>query len=138
MDHALHRSTASSSMFDYMNIARQQAYFPSSPAEMRNLGWPRRFDESPDEFDNNGVGDSMRVTRGSGRIIVLGDGTEVLSDSDDAEMFDDEGKDEEELEKKKSPGSKGRNDGGVDDPSKIAEVESNGNPEVVVPGQSSR
>lgn len=136
MDHALHRSTASSSMCDCMNIAGLQAYFLSSPAEMRQLGWPLHYDDSPDEFDNINVGKG-RPPRGSGRIIVLGNGTEVLSDTEDAEMIDDEDKDEEELEKKKSPDSKEKDDGKKDEPSKSVEAASNGNPEVA-PDQSSR
>jgi protein phosphatase 2C family protein 2/3 len=42
---------------------------------------------------------------GGGRIIVLGDGTEVLTDSDDAEMFDhsDEDKDTENQIQKGTP-----------------------------------
>lgn len=46
--------------------------------------------------------------REGGRIIMLGDGTEVLTDSDDAEMFDygeDEG-DAEELDKEDITASK--------------------------------
>ncbi|RPB28499.1 protein phosphatase 2C [Terfezia boudieri ATCC MYA-4762] len=113
---------------------------PCAPPEYgKNLGWPVHYDSSPDEFDSQPFkkGDSTRTTRGSGRIIVLGDGTEVLSDTEDAEMFDDEGKDEEELEKKKSPGSKVKDDEKKNDPPKCAEAASNGNPEVVIPDQSS-
>jgi len=112
MDHALHRT------------------------EMRQLGWPIYYDNSPDEFDNNNA-EKGRPTQGSRKIIVLGNGTEGLSDTEDAEMFDDEDKDEEELEKKKSPGSKEKDDGKKDESSKSAEAASNGNPEVA-PDQSSR
>jgi len=77
---------------------------PPEYAEMRPLPWPRYFEDSPDEFDDN-------AEKGRTRIIVLGDGTEVLSDTEDAEMFDEEeDKDEEELEKKRSPVSKGKVD----------------------------
>lgn len=61
--------------------------------------------ESPDEYEL----DLNRATRGfggrNGRIILLGDGTEVLTDSDDAEMFDhsEEDKDEENQIKKGTP-----------------------------------
>lgn len=108
-------------------------------AEMKTLPWPNHFDESPDEFDNNNSlkGDGMRTTRGSGRIIVLGDGTEVVSDTEDADMFDDEDKDEEELEKKKSPGSKEKDQGEKDETSKSTETASNGSSDVV-PDQSPR
>jgi len=107
---------------------------------MRNPGWPLHYVSSPDEFDNDNFkkGDSARTMRGSGRIIVLGDGTEVLSDTEDAEMIDDEDKDEEELEKKKSSGPKVKGDEKKDDPPKSEEAASNGNPEVVAPDQGSR
>lgn len=113
---------------------------PPEYAEMNNLPWPYQYESSPDEFDNDNFKrmDSMRIIRGSGRVIVLGDGTEVLSDTEDAEMFDEEGNDEEELEKKNSPGSKVKDDEKKDDPPKSAEAASNGNSEVVVPDQSSR
>ena len=69
-----------------------------STAEFRGPGVRHQFDQdSPDEYeldlDNRPKGYSGR----SGRIILLGDGTEVLTDSDDAEMFDhtDEDKDEQ-------------------------------------------
>lgn len=51
--------------------------------------------DSPEEYDLD-LGKQSRGFGGrSGRIILLGDGTEVLTDSDDAEMFDhsDEDKD---------------------------------------------
>jgi len=57
--------------------------------------------ESPDEFDEddrNGV--TRHTIRAGGRIIIQGDGTEVLTDSDETEMYGDEhDKDEEALEK---------------------------------------
>lgn len=70
-------------------------------AEYKGPGGRRsnRFtDESPDEFDaeeSNGV---VRDAIRSGRIIMLGDGTEVLTDSDNTAMFDDEQKDEKDDE----------------------------------------
>jgi protein phosphatase 2C family protein 2/3 len=59
------------------------------PAEFRGPGVRHQFDhDSPDEYEL----DLDRQSRGfggrSGRIILLGDGTEVLTDSDDADMFD--------------------------------------------------
>ena len=47
----------------------------------------------------------MAALGGVGRIILLGDGTEVLTDSDDADMFDhqDEDKDTENQIKKGTP-----------------------------------
>lgn len=48
-----------------------------------------QFDhDSPDEYELD-VGSRSRGYGGrSGRIILLGDGTEVLTDSDDTDMFD--------------------------------------------------
>ena len=65
-----------------------------------------QFDhDSPDDYELD-----MDQRRGggfgrSGRIILLGDGTEVLTDSDDADMFDhhDEDKDTENQIKKGTP-----------------------------------
>lgn len=64
---------------------------PPEYAEFRGPGvHPTNFDDSPDEFDARNSNNSVRSAAGAGRIIMLGDGTEVLTDSDDAEMFDDE------------------------------------------------
>lgn len=78
-------------------ISRAQAYFTLSPAETTKLPWPKFYEDSPDEFDN---GNPLR------RVIMLGDGSEVLADIDDADMFDDVDSDEEELEKR-FPGFRG-------------------------------
>ena len=55
-----------------------------------------QFDDSGDDYDL----DLDQRTRGmmggrSGRIILLGDGTEVLTDSDEQEMFDHEEEDKD-------------------------------------------
>ena len=61
--------------------------------------------DSPDDYeldlDQRARGDFGR----SGRIILLGDGTEVLTDSDDTDMFDhsEEDKDTENQIKKSTP-----------------------------------
>ena len=56
---------------------------------------PPQFDESGDDYDL----DLDQRTRGiggrSGRIIILGDGTEVLTDSDETEMFDHDEEDKD-------------------------------------------
>lgn len=55
----------------------------------------RQFEDSGDDFDH----DLNRPTRGlggrSGRIILLGDGTEVLTDSDEQEIFDQDEEDKD-------------------------------------------
>jgi len=61
---------------------------PPEYAEQRGPGSRRHFDNSDDDFDmesrTSGLGGR------SGRIILLGDGTEVLTDNDDPEMFGSE------------------------------------------------
>ena len=66
-----------------------------STAEFRGPGVRHRFDDSDDyeaEVDqrSSGIGGGR-----SGRIILLGDGTEVLTDSDETEMFDHEEEDKD-------------------------------------------
>jgi protein phosphatase 2C family protein 2/3 len=57
--------------------------------EFRGPGVHHNFDDSDSGYDvdmdqkSKGFGSNQR-----GRIILLGDGTEVLTDSDDTEMFD--------------------------------------------------
>lgn len=64
-------------------------------AEFRGPGVRHRFEDSGDDYDL----DLNQRTRGiggrSGRIILLGDGTEVLTDSDETEMFDHEEEDKD-------------------------------------------
>ncbi|RPA95594.1 PP2C-domain-containing protein [Choiromyces venosus 120613-1] len=70
---------------------------PPEYAEFRGPGvHPTSFDDSPDEFDARHPNNSVRSKNEAGRIIMLGDGTEVLTDSDDAEMLDEESDKEEE------------------------------------------
>ncbi|KAL3424324.1 protein phosphatase 2C [Phlyctema vagabunda] len=62
---------------------------PPEYAEFRGPGVHHNFDDSDSGYDmdseqkSKGFGGNQR-----GRIILLGDGTEVLTDSDDTEMFD--------------------------------------------------
>jgi protein phosphatase 2C family protein 2/3 len=73
------------------------ALFPSFPAEFRGPGVHHNYEDSDSgyEVDAENKGKSFGVGGYRGRIIFLGDGTEVLTDSDDTEMFDnaDEDKD---------------------------------------------
>jgi protein phosphatase PTC2/3 len=60
----------------------------SEIAEFRGPGVHHNFDDSDSGYD---VDMDQKKTFGGnqrGRIILLGDGTEVLTDSDDTEMFD--------------------------------------------------
>jgi protein phosphatase 2C family protein 2/3 len=59
-------------------------------AEFRGPGVHHNFDESDSAYDmeDQKQGKSFGIGGYRGRVIFLGDGTEVLTDSDDAEMFD--------------------------------------------------
>lgn len=60
----------------------------SSTAEFRGPGGRRNFEDSGDDYDLD-LDQRSRGTGGrSGRIIFLGDGSEVLTDSDERETFD--------------------------------------------------
>lgn len=70
-------------------------------AEFRGPGVHHNFDDSDSGYDvdsdNNGGkgGKSFTIGGHKGRIIFLGDGTEILTDSDDAEMFDNSEEDKD-------------------------------------------
>jgi len=70
---------------------------PPEYAEFRGPGVHHNFDDSDSGYDVD-MDSKLKTFGGNnqrGRIILLGDGTEVLTDSDDTEMFDhaDEDKD---------------------------------------------
>ena len=69
----------------------------SSTAEFRGPGVRHNFEDSGDDYDLDL--DQHQRTRGaggrSGRIILLGDGTEVLTDSEEHEIFDHEEEDKD-------------------------------------------
>lgn len=67
---------------------------PKSTAEFRGPGVRHRFEDSGDDYDL-GLPRSHGNGGRSGRIILLGDGTEILTDSDDTEMFDHEDEDKD-------------------------------------------
>ena len=81
----------------------------NSTAEFRGPGVRHNFEDSGDDYDL----DLDQRTRGiggrSGRIILLGDGTEVLTESDETEMFDHEEEDKD-LESQVSKGQTKPND----------------------------
>lgn len=56
-------------------------------AEFRGPGIRNQFEEAPDDYDLE-----MERSRGfsvrSGRIILLGDGTEIIPDQNEEELFD--------------------------------------------------
>lgn len=79
----------------------------SAIAEFRGPGVRHQFDDSPDDFDLDLDHRARGFGGKSGRIILLGDGTEVLTDADDADMFDhsEEDKDLESQVRKGAPSS---------------------------------
>jgi protein phosphatase 2C family protein 2/3 len=77
-----------------------------SPAQFRGPRIHNQFDDSPDEFDPALDVQPPRPTR-AGRIILLGDGTEVLTDIKDDDMFEDVDEDrdlENQVQKASSAG----------------------------------
>lgn len=82
-------------------------------AEFRGPGVHHSFEDSADEFDADL--DHRFAHHPTGRIILLGDGTEVLTDANDAEMFDhdDEDKDLESQVVRGQPGTAGGGGGGT-------------------------
>ncbi|KAI1362902.1 phosphatase 2C-like domain-containing protein [Xylaria arbuscula] len=62
---------------------------PPEYAEFRGPGVHHNYDDSDSGYDvEESKARNFGVSGYKGRIIFLGDGTEVLTDSDDAEMFD--------------------------------------------------
>ena len=86
----------------------------TSPAEFRGPGVHHNYDESDSGYEMDIDGKSRGYGAGGsrGRIIFLGDGTEVLTGSDDTEMFDnvDEDKDLESQVSKNNSTSKEKDD----------------------------
>ncbi|KAI9849257.1 MAG: Protein phosphatase 2C 2 [Sclerophora amabilis] len=64
-------------------------------SEFRGPGVHHNFDESADDFESDFDQRLRDPTRPSGQIILLGDGTEVLTDSNDAEIFDHDDEDKD-------------------------------------------
>lgn len=68
-----------------------------SSAEFRGPGVHHNFDDSDSGYDleNESRSKPFGIGNNKGRIIFLGDGTEVLTDSDDTEMFDNSEEDKD-------------------------------------------
>lgn len=91
----------------YEEIARRVANgdgpcAPPEYAEFRGPGVHHNFDDSDSGFDHEDQnkqggsgGKSFGIGGYKGRIIFLGDGTEVLTDADDTEMFDNSEEDKD-------------------------------------------
>lgn len=65
--------------------------------------------------------------RGSGRIILLGDGSEVLTDSDDTEMFD-HGEEDKDLDSQ-APKSQSKSESG-ETPAVVPDKVDNSDPKI--------
>jgi len=86
----------------YQEIAKRVAngdgpVAPPEYAEFRGPGVHHNFDDSDSGYDVE-MDQKLKSFGGNqrGRIILLGDGTEVLTDSDDTEMFD-QGEEDKDL-----------------------------------------
>ncbi|KAK3941246.1 phosphatase 2C-domain-containing protein [Diplogelasinospora grovesii] len=118
----------------YEEIARRVANgdgpcAPPEYAEFRGPGVHHNFDDSDSGYDvdsdsRHGKGFGLGGYRG--RIIFLGDGTEVLTDSDDTEMFDNSEEDND-LVSQVSKGPSKEHSAAVEGES--AGKESSGNPD---------
>jgi len=82
---------------------------PPEYAEFRGPGVHHRYDENSDDYDMDMDQRNRGFGRGPGHIILLGDGTELSSDSADSDMFDHDDEDKD-LE---SQISKGQSDKGA-------------------------
>lgn len=79
-------------------------------AEFRGPGVRHQFDhDSPDEYELDLDHRSRGFGGKNGRIILLGDGTEVPTDSDDTEMFD-HSEEDKDTENQVSKGTQASND----------------------------
>lgn len=89
-------------------------FFPHIIAEFRGPGVHHNFDDSDSGYDledNGNKGKPFGMGGYKGRIIFLGDGTEVLTDADDTEMFDNVEEDKDLASQvSKSPSSITTND----------------------------
>ncbi|KAK6217433.1 protein phosphatase 2C [Colletotrichum tabaci] len=91
---------------------------PPEYAEFRGPGVHHNFDDSDSGYDVDveNKGKPFGIGGYKGRIIFLGDGTEVLTDSDDTEMFDN-AEEDKDLESQVSKASASSKDGETDNKS---------------------
>lgn len=85
MAHVRRQSMAS--LFCIQNLAIPADSLLCS-AEFRGPGVRQSYDESGDDYELDLDQRTRNMGGRSGKIILLGDGTEMLTDSDDTEMFD--------------------------------------------------
>ncbi|KAF2872386.1 phosphatase 2C-domain-containing protein, partial [Massariosphaeria phaeospora] len=92
----------------YEDIAKRVAN-GEGPSEFRGPGVHHRVDDSPDDIDMDLDHQRFRPNSG-GRIILLGDGTEINTEAPDSEMFDNANEDKDldsQVDKFKAEGSNG-------------------------------
>ncbi|KAF2840807.1 putative serine/threonine phosphatase 2C ptc2 [Patellaria atrata CBS 101060] len=80
---------------------------PPEYAEFRGPGIHHRYDDSPEDYDMDMDQRTGRSGMG-GRIILLGDGTELSSDSADSEMFDQDEEEKDLVSQVNKGGESGR------------------------------
>ena len=78
------------SMASTASVSFENVLLIHKTAEFRGPGVHHNFDDSDSGYDVDMDQKGSKSFSGSqrGRIILLGDGTEVLTDTDDTEMFD--------------------------------------------------
>jgi len=98
---------------------------PPEYAEFKGPGVHHRFDnDSPDEYDMDMEGRSRMVSGHGGRVILLGDGTEIMTDSgeNDTDMFDQSDDEEKDLASQVSKGQDDSNKGTQEQGTKSTET----------------
>ncbi|TEA21923.1 Protein phosphatase 2C-like protein 2 [Colletotrichum sidae] len=90
---------------------------PPEYAEFRGPGVHHNFDDSDSGYDvdTENKGKPFGIGGYKGRIIFLGDGTEVLTDSDDTEMFDNAEEDKDLESQVSKAGSAPAKDGNTEE-----------------------
>ncbi|RMZ69445.1 phosphatase 2c [Pyrenophora seminiperda CCB06] len=78
----------------YEDIAKRVAN-GEGPSEFRGPGVHHRIDDSPDDIDMDLDSKLQSNDRNGGRVILLGDGTEVSNGDHDGDMFDNEDEDKD-------------------------------------------
>ena len=76
----------------------------SLAAEFRGPGVKNHFEESGDDYDMDLDSRTRGMGGRSGRAIILSDGSEILTDGDDTEMFD-HNQEDKDLERQVSKGN---------------------------------
>ncbi|KAJ6150835.1 hypothetical protein N7470_007429 [Penicillium chermesinum] len=73
---------------EWYNMIAERVANGDGPSEFRGPGIRNQFEEQPDEYDLEMERSRAFSVHQGGRIILLGDGTEVIPDQHDEELFD--------------------------------------------------